>query len=189
MIWDRIESNKRWPVITARSVTPYDLMDPEVRSALDNITLKIRRGDIHPDDGTFEDIDWINKYPEFGRFVTIYKPTWNRCHTCGCVRLCFCSLTDMSYTCYKCQTEKAIMDCLNKSVHLDSEPVKKFLNDGVIDPTVSWKTYQQLYNEEMERFHELKAMDSLMLPINRQEKERLAHKLLVGINNGECHQH
>lgn len=190
MILDRVGTNMRWPgTITARSITSYDVMDEEVRNALDYVARKIRSGEIKPDDGTLEDIDWANKFPEFGRFISIYKPTWNRCNTCGCVRLCFCSLTDLTYTCYKCQTEKGIMECLNKSIHLDAEPVKKFLNDGVIDPTVSWKTYQELYNEEMERFHELKAMDSLMMPFNREEKERLAQKLFGSINIGECHQH
>lgn len=190
MIWDRVETNMRFPgTITARGTTAYDLMDAEVRQALDDISRKIRRGEINPDDGTLEDIDWINKYPEFGRFVTIYKPSWNKCDTCGCLRLCFCGIVDLTYTCYKCQTEKGIMECLNKSIHLDAEPVKKFLNDGVVDPTVSWKSYQELYNEEMERFHELKAMDSLMLPFNREEKERLAQKLFSGININACNQH
>lgn len=166
MIWDKVEVNMRRPgTITARNITAYDLMDADVRSALDHITRKIRRGDIKPDDGTLEDIDWINKYPEFGRFITIYKPGWHRCDTCGCVRLCFANIADLSYTCYKCQTEKGIMHCLNNSIHLDSETVKNFLNTGTIDPTVGWKSYQELYNEEMERFNEPKAMDSLMLSI------------------------
>ena len=189
MIWDRLETNKRWPVtITARNITPYDMMDEEVRNALDRVTRKIRMGKIKPDDGTLEDIDWATRFPEFGRFISIYKPVFHRCDTCGCLRFCFCGIADLSYTCYKCQTEKGIMECLNKSIHLDSEPVKNFLNTGTIDPTVGWKSYQELYNEEMEQFHELKAMNSLLLPFNRYEKKELAQKLFNTININQCGQ-
>jgi len=141
-------------MITHRNVTSFDMMNQETRKAFETIQRLIMRGKVQPDEGTLEDIEWMRTYLEFGQMISMHSPTWGRCNHCGNYRLGFFQVKDLSHKCYKCCiTDQTIQDAGDLK-NLDRKIVQNFLNTGEVDPTVEWRSFQDIIDEENRRIEE-----------------------------------
>lgn len=170
--------------ITRRSITSFDMMNQETRKCLEEIQNKIMRGKVLPDEGTLEDIEWMNKYLDFGQVIATSRPTWGRCENCNKYRLGFFQVMDLHHKCYKCCiTDRTIQDAGDLK-NLDKKVVQKFLNTGEVDPTVDWKSFQEIVDEESRRIEEWRKANNPILVCNGNRR-KLVEQLLNANNLDE----
>lgn len=170
-------------MITHRSVTSFDMMNQETRKCFENIQYKIMRGEVVPDEGTLEDIEWMRKYIDFGNMISMHHPNWGRCNNCRNYRLGFFQVMDLSHKCYKCCiTDKTIQDAGDLK-NLNMKIVQNFLNTGEVDPTIDWKSYQDIIDEENERIEAWRKIQ-LVNPLLMSESDRKkAIEKILNANN------
>jgi hypothetical protein len=158
------------------------MMNQETRKCFEKIQYQIMRGDVVPDEGTLEDIEWMRTYLDFGHMIDMHHPNWGKCSDCGKYRLGFFQVRDLSHRCYKCCiTEKVFWSATNGE--FDKPIVKKYLNEGVVDPTIGWKSYQDIIDEENKRIEEWrKATEGNQLFMYTTDRKKMIEKILNANN-------
>lgn len=181
---DMYPINSRREIALMGHLSPLEVTTQEARECYDKATRDIMRGEIVPDEGTLEDLKWITTYREFGEVISRFNPRWGRCCSCNQYRLGFTSMRDLSHTCYKCSIKEKVIRDAEDLKNLDTDIVKNFLNEGVVDPTIGWKTFQEIFDEEtkriVERMHAKADLDPFF-PLKDKDRNRMIEQMLNGL--------
>jgi len=79
----------------------------------------------------------------------MYTGFWHRCDTCGELTLCTGDILTMSCKCMACKSKEFVERSCDRSQNLDAPIMQAYLNDGVINPCLSW--VPEKYGEKLKK--------------------------------------
>lgn len=68
----------------------------------------------------------------------MYTGNWHRCDKCGELALCTGDILTMSCKCIACKSKEFVERSCDRSQNLDAPIMQAYLNEGVINPCLSW---------------------------------------------------